>query len=169
MLKFIRIFVLDYYMELLEFYNQLLKKHGKRGWWPMFDGREFAYKNKDYILPDEKQKFIICLSAILTQNTSWNNVEKAVINLHKHGLLEKNKLSKVPVEKLAALIKSSGYFNQKARKIKELIKFLDSGKEITRENLLDVWGIGKETADSMLLYAYNKPYFVVDNYTKRLL
>ena len=74
----------------------------------------------------------------------------------------------VDKEELASLIHSAGYFRQKAKKIKITMSFLDSGKEINRENLLQVWGIGKETADSILLYAYNQPYFVVDAYTKRI-
>src|SRR3989338_4706024 len=105
---------------------------------------------------------------ILTQNTSWNNVEKALYNLRKNDMLNVDKLRLIDIKKLAELIKSSGYNNQKARKIKEFIKFLDSGEDISRKNLLSVWGIGKETADSMLLYAYNKSYFVIDSYTKRI-
>ena len=109
------------------------------------------------------------MGAILTQNTSWKNVEKAILNLKKNNLLNKEKLEKINIKKLANLIKSSGYHNQKAKKIKEFIKFLNSKKKITRENLLTVWGIGPETADSILLYAYNKPYFVIDAYTKRIM
>ncbi|MEK6835608.1 MAG: endonuclease [Nanoarchaeota archaeon] len=105
---------------------------------------------------------------MLTQNTSWKNVEKVIKILNERNLINKEKLTKIPTTKLASLIKSSGYYNQKARKIKEFIKFLNSNKQVTRENLLKIWGIGKETADSILLYAYNKPYFVIDNYTKKI-
>ncbi len=139
---------------MLNLYNKLLKKYGKQNWWPC------VTNNK---------RFEICLGAILTQNISWKNVEKVIKILNEKNLVNKDKLRKISLKKLASLIKSSGYHNQKAKKIKEFIKFLDSGKKITRENLLNVWGIGKETADSMLLYAYNRPYFVIDNYTKRLL
>jgi len=138
---------------MLKLYNFLLNKYGKQNWWPV------QSKNK---------KLEICIGAILTQNTSWKNVEKVIKTLNEKNLINKNKLEKIPIKKLALLIRSSGYHNQKARKIKEFIKFLNSNKKITRENLLNVWGIGKETADSILLYAYNKPYFVVDNYTKDL-
>lgn len=138
---------------MLEIYNKLLKKYGRQNWWPCIS------KNK---------KFETCLGAILTQNTSWKNAEKAIKTLNENNLINLNKLDKISEKELSLLIKSSGYYRQKAKKIKEFINFLKSNKKITRENLLGIWGIGEETADTMLLYAYNKPYFVVDNYTKKL-
>ena len=140
--------------DIHEFYNKLLKQYGKQNWWPIYG--------------NNNQKLEICIGAILTQNTSWKNVEKVIKILNERNLINKEKLTKIPTTKLASLIKSSGYYNQKARKIKEFIKFLNSNKQVTRENLLKIWGIGKETADSILLYAYNKPYFVIDNYTKKI-
>ena len=80
-------------------------------------------------------------------------------------MLNKEKLRNIDEKKLALLIRPSGYNNQKARKIKEFLKF---NKEITKENLLSIWGIGNETADSILLYVYNQSYFVIDSYTKRI-
>ena len=153
---------------MLNLYNKLLKSYGKRGWWPLYDSKfkKFVYNSKNPI--NEKQKLEICLGAILTQGTNWRNVEKALVNLIKNNLISINKLDKINENKLALLIKSSGYYKQKARKIKEFIKFLKSNKKINRENLLSIWGIGQETADSILLYAYNKPYFIIDNYTKRI-
>ena len=151
--------------DVYNFYKILLKKHGKQGWWPVFRDGRFQYTGE---IPDEKQRFVIAISAILTQNTSWKNVEKAVKNLDELKLLDKKRLREIPVDELARAIRSSGYCNQKARKIKEFVGFLDSGKEMTRENLLGVWGIGKETADSILLYAYGKLCFVVDSYTKNV-
>ncbi len=145
-----------------DIYNTLLKEYGKQGWWPL-SGK---YSGKARL--SEKDKFEICLGAILTQNTSWNNVENTLENLRKNNVLNIDKLREININKLAELIKSSGYNNQKARKIKEFIKFLDSKKEINRNNLLEVWGVGKETADSVLLYTYSKPIFVVDSYTKRI-
>lgn len=145
---------------LKKIYALLLKEYGPQGWWPIggvYDAR----------IPNEQEQFEICIGAILTQNTAWTNVEKALLNLR--GNLSQEKLRTIPIEKLGRLIKPAGYFNQKAKKIKQFIAFLDSKKEIKRENLLGVWGIGPETADSILLYAYNKPYFVVDAYTKRIL
>ncbi|MEK6907237.1 MAG: endonuclease [Nanoarchaeota archaeon] len=139
---------------MLNIYNSLLKKYGKQNWWPCIT---------------ENKQLEICLGAILTQNTSWNNVEKVIKLLNEKNLIDKEKLSKIQLRKLSSLIKSSGYHNQKAKKIKEFIKFLNSNNDITRENLLNIWGIGQETADSILLYAYNKPYFVIDDYTKGIM
>jgi len=120
------------------------------------------------------------VGAILTQNTAWSNVEKAIVNLRKAGLLSVKKLREVRTPRLASLIRSSGYFNQKAIKLKAFLSFLDSeyggslgrmGRETTRtlrEKLLSVHGIGPETADSILLYAFEKRLFVVDAYTLRI-
>ncbi len=161
----------NYKRELEEIYKKLLAEYGYQGWWPLFNGKtgKIEYHQKDYILPkNDAQRFEICLGAILTQNTSWKNAEKALKNLRENNLLKRDKLILINSAKLAELIKSSGYNNQKAKKIKEFITFLDSGKEISRENLLSVWGVGRETADSMLLYAYQRPIFVIDAYTKRI-
>ena len=108
------------------------------------------------------------IGAILTQNTSWNNVEKAINNLKENDLIASDKILKVDTQKLANLIKPSGYYNQKAERLKIIAKFFKENKEVTRENLLKVKGVGPETADSILLYAFNKPYFVIDTYTKRI-
>lgn len=154
--------------KIIEVYNLLLKAFGEQGWWPRFDLKEnrFVY-NKDFknSKPSEEEAFIISISAILAQNTNWKNVEKAIINSNKENLLSKEVLLKFDVKRLAELIKPAGYFNQKAKKIKE---FLEFDKSFTRENLLDIWGIGEETADSILLYAYDYPIFVIDAYTKRI-
>ncbi|MBU4502694.1 MAG: hypothetical protein KKA79_08910, partial [Nanoarchaeota archaeon] len=113
-----------------------------------------------------EEQFEICIGAILTQSTSWKNVEKALLALKTSGLLNKEKLQSVNLAKLARTIKPAGYFNQKAKKIKSFVKY--KGK-ITREELLIIWGCGPETVDSILLYAYNKPVFVIDAYTKRIM
>ena len=134
-------------------YNLLLKRFGKQNWWPIISNNP---------------KFEISIGAILTQNTSWNNVEKAVLALKEHNLLTKEALSKINIKKLSSLIKPAGYYNLKAKKLKEFVNFLNSKKPITKENLLNIWGVGPETADSILCYAYTKPYFVVDAYTKRI-
>ena len=96
-------------------------------------------------------------------------MEKTIKTLSLVWLINPIELKKLPEKHLAELIRSSGYYNQKAKKIKALIEFLDSKKEITRENLLNVYGIGPETADSILLYAYEQPIFVIDAYTKRIM
>ena len=148
---------------LLEIYARLRRHFGYRNWWP------------------GETEFEIILGAILTQNTSWKNVEKALDNLKKQGLLEPEKLRKVEQSKLEELIKPSGYYRQKAERIQrfldfffappvngkiELLKALPLKK--LRKMLLEIKGIGPETADSILLYALNKPIFVVDAYTKRI-
>ncbi len=125
--------------------------------------------------------FEVMVGAILTQNTNWANVKKAINNLKKHKALSVEKLRKMPAQRLAALIRPAGYFNIKALRLKNLINFLferyaaDIKKmrridtPFLRQELLSVNGIGPETADSILLYAFNKPVFVVDAYTKRIL
>lgn len=139
--------------KIKEVYTILEKEYGNQHWWPT---------------QSNNKRFEIIIGAILTQNTSWSNVEKTIKNLDKFNFLRKDAIRQLGEEELAQLIKSSGYFRQKAKKLKTIVEFLDSKKEINHENLLEVWGIGKETADSILLYAYDKPIFVVDTYTKRI-
>ncbi|MBT4175075.1 endonuclease [archaeon] len=141
--------------QIQEVYNILLKHYGKQGWWPI----QGKYSGKSPKNDDEV--FEICLGAILTQNTSWKNVEKALNNFEK---ISKEAINSISDEELKEKIRPSGYYNQKTRKIREFLK----AKEFTREKLLEVWGLGPETVDSILLYAYNKPYFVIDAYTKRV-
>ena len=147
---------------LLKIYNSLYNYFGPLKWWP------------------GDTPFEIIVGAILTQNTSWSNVEKALDNLKKENLLEPRKLYYLHQEELAQLIKPSGYYNIKARRLKNFINLFindfegsaekmfsgDSGE--LRKKLLNVNGIGPETADSILLYAGKKPFFVVDAYTKRV-
>ncbi|KYK24439.1 hypothetical protein AYK26_06740 [Euryarchaeota archaeon SM23-78] len=149
-------------------YQIIYKAYGPQGWWPLTERYRFipVHKGKK---PSTKQiKFEIIIGAILTQNTAWKNVEKALIELNKRRLLDIKKLKSLPANKLGAIIKPSGYYNQKAKKIKAMIEFLELGKDVNRENLLSIWGIGPETADSILLYAYEQPFFVIDAYTKRI-
>lgn len=139
--------------KLKEIFQALEREYEKQNWWPTISANK---------------RFEIITGAVLTQNTSWSNVEKAIKNLDKFNFLRKDAIRQLGEEELGQLVKSSGYFRQKAKKLKNIVEFLDSKKEITRENLLQVWGIGKETADSILLYAYHQPIFVIDNYTKRI-
>lgn len=148
--------------KLTALYRILLREHGHAAWWP------------------GETPFEICLGAILTQNTSWSNVEKALGNLRARGLLSFEALAKLKASRLAALIRSSGYFNVKARRVKSFLAFL--GREYggraermaseapasLRAKLLNVDGIGPETADSIVLYAAGLPLFVVDAYTRRI-
>ena len=128
-----------------------------------------------------KTPFEVIVGTILTQNTAWVNVERAIANLRRERLLTPRGLERVPLGRLARLVRPSGYFRQKAKKLKAFVRFLRErfGGSLERmfrtptaqlrEQLLGVHGIGPETADSILLYAGNHPIFVVDAYTKRIL
>ena len=121
------------------------------------------------------------VAAVLTQNTNWSNVEKAIRNLKDKGLLKPHKLYSLKNARLAKLIRPAGYYNLKAKRLKNLLRFFilryqgDMGRmalaeaKVLRQELLTVSGIGPETADSILLYGLGKPVFVVDAYTKRIL
>ena len=146
-------------------YKNLFQTYGPQKWWP--------------VLHPQNAQFEISIGAILTQNTAWTNVEKALTNLYKNNLLLLEAIKTAPKSKLAKAIKPAGYFNQKAIKLKKFVKFLEAEggfKKLAklqvpelRKKLLGIWGIGPETADSIILYAFNKPSFVIDTYTKRLL
>lgn len=150
-------------VKLPEIYQRLFHAFGPQHWWP------------------GDSPFEIAVGAILTQNTNWSNVEKAIQNLKKQDALAVKTIHDMPVQKLAELIKPAGYFNVKAKRLKNFIHFLmikyhgsmkgigDGDMQVIRKNLLDVNGIGPETADSILLYALEKPVFVIDAYTKRVL
>src|SRR6266404_360808 len=145
------------------YYDALFAAYGPQHWWP---GRT---------------RFEIIVGAILTQNTSWSNVEIAIGNLRRAGLLTARAIEDVAFVRLALLIRSSGYFRQKAKKLKCFVRFLGSEYNgslskmfrtpttVLREKLLEVHGIGPETADSILLYAGKHSVFVVDAYTRRIL
>ncbi|BDV44848.1 endonuclease III [Geotalea uraniireducens] len=148
---------------LLQIYELLFQQYGPRYWWPA------------------ETPFEVCVGAILTQNTNWGNVEKAIANLKEARLLTPGALRAVPVRDLAEVIRPAGFFNVKSVRLKEFVAFLFARYEgdlarmfagdwrELREALLGVRGIGRETCDSILLYAGGKPTFVVDAYTKRLL
>jgi len=148
-------------------YNLLHKRFGPQKWWPTTLEGELhpTYHGKKI---NEKQRFEIIAGAICTQNTSWKNVEKAIFNLNKAKVLSIEKIKSINKEKLAKLIKPSGYYNQKAERLKIVADFFNKNKNPSRKELLDVKGIGPETADSILLYAFKKPVFVIDAYTKRI-
>ena len=148
--------------KIYEIYEILLGHFGPQGWWP------------------GDTPFEVMVGAVLTQNTNWVNVGKAIDNLKKENLLSFEKLHGLPIELLAEKIKPAGYFNLKAKRLKNLLNFIndeyfgaleDMFSEDTlslREKILTVKGIGPETADSILLYAGHKPVFVVDTYTHRI-
>jgi endonuclease III related protein len=149
--------------ELAHYFTALSSALGPQHWWPA------------------RTPFEVIVGAILTQNTAWSNVERAIANLRRERLLTPRALEKIDQRRLARLIRSSGYFRQKARKLKEFVRFLrrDFDGSLTRmfrtptaelrERLLAVHGIGRETADSILLYAGGHQVFVVDAYTQRIL
>lgn len=146
----------------LTVYNRLYKTFGPQKWWPA------------------KTRFEVIVGAILTQNTAWSNVEKAIKNLRKARLLDPKKMKDISTVRLAELIRPAGYYNIKAKRLKNFVAFLydkyggsidrlSSGKSMDlRNELLGVNGIGPETCDSIMLYALKKPVFVVDAYTKRI-
>lgn len=149
-------------------YQILFQSYGPQGWWPI-KGR---YHPGDYAIPrTDSERFEICIGAILTQNTSWKNVERALHELRKRKWLAPIKIMALSHGQLAAAIRPAGYFNQKAKKLKIFAEhYLQwKGKAPDRSELLGIWGIGKETVDSMLLYAYKKPVFVIDAYTIRII
>jgi endonuclease-3 related protein len=148
---------------LMSYYGAMSERLGPMNWWPA------------------KTPFEVVVGAILTQNTAWTNVEKAIKNLRKARLLTQGAIEKAPLGRLARLIRPSGYFRQKAKKLKAFVRFtreefggslkrmFSVSTDDLREKLLAVHGIGPETADSILLYAGNHPIFVVDAYTRRIL
>ncbi|MFC1612471.1 endonuclease III domain-containing protein [Patescibacteria group bacterium] len=177
-------------MEVQKVYKCLLAKFGPQGWWPIFDITTKKCKYRTIGFPKaDSHKFEICVGAILTQNTAWKNVEKALTNLCNSPLCKRGARGDfqgltpkliLNSKNLEQLIQPAGYYNQKAKKlrifsewwqksnptkIKRPLNFCRIG---LREELLSLWGIGPETADSMLLYAFNQPIFVIDTYTKRL-
>jgi len=150
--------------ELIELYEKLLNFYGKQNWWPV--DLEYHRINRS----DPREEIII--GAILTQNTSWKNVEKALENLKREKALNFKAIRGMPIEKLRDLIKPAGFYRQKSVYLKEFVSRFPGIKHlenINRNELLKVKGIGKETADAILLYALDRLEFVVDAYTKRLL
>lgn len=159
-------------MNLRKLYLKLSERFRELNWWPM----DVKYHKENKSDP----RFEVIVGAILTQNTAWSNVEKAINNLKNAKKLDIKSINRLDNEKLKDLIKSSGFFNQKAKRLKNICQILEEKynsdldkffrkklKEIRKE-LLEIKGIGPETADSIILYAANKPIFVVDAYTKRL-
>jgi endonuclease-3 related protein len=149
--------------KLRKIYNKLYHAFGPQHWWP------------------GDTPFEIAVGAILTQNTNWGNVEKAIANLKKNRVLAARVICKLSVKELSGLIRPAGYFNVKAKRLKSFIDFLmndyggslkrmrKKGMHYLREELLHINGIGPETADSILLYAVETPIFVIDAYTRRVL
>jgi len=148
--------------QIEEIFKILFDRYGPQYWWPA------------------ETPFEVIVGAILTQATSWNNVEKAINNLKKHNLLDPYSIYNISEKDLSNLIKPCGFYKIKAKRLKSFIEFFINKFEgniskmnvyptsYLRKELLNINGIGMETADSILLYALNRPVFVIDNYTKRL-
>jgi endonuclease-3 related protein len=165
---------------IIKIYEKLYELYGPQGWWPLINhegtnptktGAIRGYHPGNYDLPIERnQIYEVILGAILTQNTSWLSAEMALFNLDELNAIEPEKLLLLSDETLKLAIRCAGFLNQKAIYIKEITKFFIklNGRIPTRKELLAVKGVGNETADSILLYAYKQPEFVVDAYTKRI-
>ncbi len=148
---------------LLEIYHCLLARYGPQYWWPAAD------------------PFEVIVGAILTQSAAWTNVERAISNLKAARVLTPAALRELPVDEVAGLIRPSGYYNAKALKLKAFAERLGSryGGDLgelfaldtdqLRRELLSIYGVGEETADSIILYAAGRPVFVIDAYTRRIL
>jgi endonuclease III related protein len=149
--------------EIRTYYETLYRAWGAQHWWPA------------------ETQFEVIVGAYLTQNTAWTNVERALANLRNADALTVDAMRRIRIAKLERLIRPSGYFRQKAQRLKTFLKFLDrryggsleqmfsQPSQQLREELLSLNGVGPETADSILLYAGNHPVFVVDAYTRRIL
>lgn len=148
---------------LTELYDKMLKHSGPQHWWP------------------GDTPFEVMVGAILTQNTNWGNVEKAIGNLKQRGVLDPHAMLRLAPEALAELIRPAGYFNIKTQRLRNFLSYFvetyggdvarmrERSLSTLREELLAVKGVGRETADSILLYALEKPSFVIDTYTHRVL
>ena len=148
---------------LLGYYQAMLAANGPRGWWPA------------------KTPFEVCVGAILTQNTAWKGVEKAIANLEQAGALDPAALHALSPSRLEELIHPAGFFRMKAKRLRNLLDYLSASCDFdlgllaardmhaVREELLGVRGVGPETADSILCYALSMPSFVADAYTRRIL
>ncbi|MFH1704972.1 MAG: hypothetical protein ABH861_03275 [Patescibacteria group bacterium] len=163
----------------------LMRQYGPQGWWPRIVVERGTFIVKHHPGPkrswlsktSDLQAFEVAVGAILTQNTAWNNVEKALVNLAQKKLFSAGNIIEAEDSEIAACVKPAGYYKQKTKKLKALAEFAEDLGGLTklknyksaRSKLLSVWGIGPETADTILLYGLNIPIFVVDAYTRRFL
>ncbi len=145
---------------LREIYERLHRAYGDPGWWPAED------------------RFEILVGAVLTQNAAWTNVEYALAHLRAAGAMDAEAILALPQERLGALIRPSGYYNVKSQRLRALCQFVrDAGgldglaaqpTDRLRDGLLSIKGVGRETADDIVLYAFDRPVFVIDAYTRRI-
>ncbi len=147
-------------MSFLKVHDRLLRAYGPQRWWPA------------------RSPFEVMVGAVLTQNTAWTNVEKAIANLHAAGAMDAEMILQAPQRRVAAWLRPAGYFNVKAQRLRNFCAwYLERGgvKKLRRldtaalrHQLLSVNGVGPETADDILLYAFHRPIFVIDAYTRRI-
>jgi endonuclease-3 related protein len=149
-------------MHVMDVYDGLRGHFSRQVWWTK---RHFFHP----------REFEICVGAILTQNTNWKNVEKALENMSERKLISPESIAKADVKKLEDAVRPSGFYRQKAERLRLFSEFVMSlgsfdefAEKVTREQLLGLKGLGPETADSILLYALGRPVFVIDAYTKRI-
>jgi len=166
--------------KICNIYDLLYSTYGQQGWWPLIDydginekknGNVSGYHIGSYAFPrTQLELFEICIGAFLTQNTTFTSVVKSLHNLKALDALTPQGIKNLDIEIFKVAIKPSGYFNQKSKYILGFISFFEdlNGAVPTREALLNVLGVGEETADSILLYGYNQEEFIIDAYTKRM-
>lgn len=151
----------------MKVYELLRRAHGPRRWWPVTPpgGMKPLYTGGPR---SDLQRFEVAAGAILTQNTAWVNAARAIESLHRLGAMSPDAIGRMDARSLARAIRPSGYFNQKAKRLRTIAAYFRENRKGTREGLLALDGVGPETADSIMLYAFNAPFFVVDAYTRRL-
>ena len=161
-------------------YNKLYHLYGPQGWWPLMEyggsnltktGAKMGYHPLNYHLPETRADvYEIILGTILTQNTTWTSAENALLNLKALNVIDPENLLNLDKDILKEAIRCAGFLNQKTKYLREVTKFFISleGEIPARKEILRVKGVGNETADSILLYAYKQPEFVVDAYTRRI-
>lgn len=165
---------------IAEIYQKLYQLYGPQGWWPLTShegaspdktGATEGYHPLNYDLPATRRGiYEVILGTILTQNTAWLQAHQAVLNLKELDALVPEKLLELNDETLKSAIRCAGFLNQKSVYLRAITKFFMNldGQIPTRKELLQIKGVGNETADSILLYAYRQPEFVVDTYTRRI-
>lgn len=168
-------------LDIIKLYEKLYQLYGPQGWWPLINlndsnpnktGSIRGYHPENYDLPIKRNDiYEVILGAILTQNTTWQQAERALFNLNKLNAINPEKLLVLDDETLKSAIRCAGFLNQKSSYLREITKFFIGLEDRipNRKELMMVKGVGNETADSILLYAYRQPEFVVDTYTKRIL
>jgi endonuclease-3 related protein len=151
----------------MKVYEILRRAHGPRRWWPVTPpgGAKPLYTGGPR---NDLQRFEVAAGAVLTQNTAWANAARALENLNRLGAMGPDALERMDLRSIARAIRSAGYYNQKAKRLKTIAAYFRTNRRATREGLLALDGVGPETADSIMLYAFGARVFVVDAYTRRL-